>query len=131
MSAVLVFTASARSQIASHASTRALVDLGATGKSRWVLDLNIVGDVANFFRRNVRLYEERGQTVDGVSCDRGVFNHRHLRFATPILFPLAALGLSVPDIPMGFLRRLTQAHSRLASTYFFLTSSMIPEAFVD
>ena len=40
-------------------------------------------------------------------------------FATPILFQLAALGLSVPDIPIGFLRRVTQAHSRLRSTYFF------------
>jgi hypothetical protein len=48
----------------------------------------------------------------------------HLRrsgevFATPILFPLAPLGLSVPDIPIGFRRRLTQAHSRPSSTYFF------------
>ena len=40
-------------------------------------------------------------------------------FATPILFPLAPLGLSVPDIPIGFRRRLTQAHSRPSGTYFF------------
>jgi hypothetical protein len=40
-------------------------------------------------------------------------------FATPILFLLAPLGLSVPDIPIGFRRRLTQAHSRPSSTYFF------------
>jgi hypothetical protein len=39
-------------------------------------------------------------------------------FATPVLFPLATL-LAVPDIPMGFLGRVTQAHSRLCSTYFF------------
>ena len=43
---------------------------------------------------------------------------------------LAPLGLSVPDIPIGFRRRLTQAHSRPSSTYF-LISSMIPEASVD
>ena len=32
---------------------------------------------------------------------------------------LAPLGLSVPDIPIGFRRRLTQAHSRPSSTCFF------------
>ena len=57
--------------------------LGGTGKSRLVFDLNIVGHVENFFRRNVRLYEERSQTVDGVSCDPGVFNHRHFRISGP------------------------------------------------
>ena len=68
-----------------------------------------------------------GEGRDGVRTERDEARRErgsHLQrsgevFARPILFPLAALGVSVPDIPMGFLRRLTQAHSRLSSTYFF------------